>query len=87
MIAYCLSNFVDAAPTRTEPSRSLGMLCLCTTYLMHVHICRVRGVVYVTGLGSFIPFFRSFYTLSSSVLHTCIFMYIAQSLTLSVHVQ
>ena len=27
------------------------------------------GVVCVIGFGSFLPFFRSFYTLSASVLH------------------
>ena len=34
-------------------------------------LCRGGGGVYFTGLGSFLPFFA----LSTSVLHTCSFMY------------
>ena len=42
---------------------------------VYVHVCGWSWFVYVTGLGSF---FRSFYTLSDSVLYTCIYMHLVQ---------
>ena len=49
----------------------------CPSFVcMYVYmLCMEGGGGGVTGLGSFLPFFRSFCTLSTSVLHTCIFMY------------
>ena len=42
-----------------------GVLCFVCRY---VYVEKGGGDVYVTGLGSFLPLFRSF----ASVLHTCI---------------
>ena len=52
--------------------------CFSHNSTVHVFcVCAyVLWVFYVTGLGSFLSFFHSFYTLSASVLHTCIFIYI-----------
>ena len=47
LVAYFIFQFLDtspSAPTRTEPSRSLGMLYLCATYTcMHTCTCTLHS--------------------------------------------